>query len=151
VRAVIGAIRQLRSDYNVPPGRQLDATVISGNGARRVFVEEAALIGRMARVTLTVAEAAPAGAAATAVLPGGAELVVPLAGMVDLEKEAAKLKAEHANLDKQLTGLRSRLANESFISRAKPEIVEAERLKEREWTARLEQLAAKVRQMGGEA
>jgi valyl-tRNA synthetase len=124
---------------------------VSRNGAGAVLEQEAALIGRMARVSLSVAASVPGGAAATALLPNGAELVVPLAGMVDLDKERAKIVAEHANLDKQLAALTARLANENFTSRAKPEIVEAERAKAREWTARLEQLAARIRQLGGTA
>jgi valyl-tRNA synthetase len=69
--------------------------------------------------------------------------------MIDVEKECARLKGEVENLDRQLAGLRARLANESFVSRARPEVVESERLKERDWTARREQLAAKVASLCG--
>ncbi|MBL8959683.1 MAG: hypothetical protein JNJ98_07520, partial [Gemmatimonadetes bacterium] len=69
--------------------------------------------------------------------------------MVDVAKEVTRLTAELEGLDKQLNALRGRLANENFVSRAKPEIVEAERQKEREWTERREQLASKLRSFGG--
>ena len=69
--------------------------------------------------------------------------------MIDVEKECARLKGEVENLDKQLTGLRGRLANENFVSRAKPEVVEGERARERDWTARREQLAAKITSLCG--
>jgi valyl-tRNA synthetase len=93
--------------------------------------------------------AAPAGAAAHAVLPRGLELVLPLAGVVDLEKESAKLGNELGGLEKQLNALRGRLANEKFTSKAPPEIVDAERAKEREWSARSEQLRAKLQELAG--
>jgi len=83
------------------------------------------------------------------ILAGGHEVVVPLAGVIDVEKECRRLQDELAGLEKQLGGLRQRLANESFLSRAKPEVVEAERVKEREWSMRQEQLAGRVRALCG--
>jgi valyl-tRNA synthetase len=83
-------------------------------------------------------------------LPDGSEAVVLLAGLVDLEKECARVSSELAQLEKQLASLQQRLANDSFVSRAKPEVVEAERTKLGEWTARREQLAGKKRTLCGD-
>jgi valyl-tRNA synthetase len=71
-------------------------------------------------------------------------MVLPLADVIDVEKECSRFRTELQSLDKQLTALRQRLANENFVSRAKPEIVDAERKKEVEWTARHLQLSEKV-------
>ncbi|MBI1808402.1 MAG: class I tRNA ligase family protein, partial [Gemmatimonadetes bacterium] len=148
-RQVITGIRQLRSDYAIPPGQQLTAHVVTADAARRALVHgEAAFITRLSKCTLS-AEAPPAGAAAHAVLPNGVELVLPLAGLVDLDKEIAKLRGERENLEKQLVALRGRLANEKFTAKAPAELVEAERAKERDWTTRRDQLDAKVRSLGG--
>jgi valyl-tRNA synthetase len=73
--------------------------------------------------------------------------MIPLAGIVDLEKETAKLNNELSGLEKQLGALRGRLSNEKFTAKAPPEIVEAERAKEREWAARAAQLQAKVKEL----
>jgi valyl-tRNA synthetase len=150
VRDVVSALRQIRSDYNLPPGKPVEATVIpTGDGATAVLAAEAELVGRLTRSTLRVAAAAPGEASAQLVVAGGSELFVPLAGLVDVEKECARLQTELAALDKQLAALRGRLANDGFVTRAKPEVVEAERQKERDWTARQEQLARKVAQLCG--
>src|SRR6478609_3450529 len=109
-----------------------------------------ALIGRLARASITTSTQAPAGAAAHALLPDGSETVVLLAGLVDLEKECARVRTELAQLEKQLASLQQRLANDSFVSRAKPEVVEGERTKLVEWTARREQLASKTRTLCGD-
>jgi valyl-tRNA synthetase len=147
----VDAIRQLRGEYNITPGKQLAAVVVPAPNARSVFGDEAALIGRLTKCTVTLSTAAPTGeAAAHQVLPDGSEVVLPLAGTIDVAKECARLQQELAGLEKQLAGLRQRLANENFVSRAKPEIVEAERQKEREWSARREQLAAKVKTLCGD-
>jgi len=119
-------------------------------GARDVLAAEAILIGRLAKCTITMADVAPTGeAAAHQVLADGSEVILPLAGTIDVAKECARLQQELAALEKQLGALRQRLANENFVSRAKPEIVDAERQKEREWSARCDQLAAKVKTLCG--
>ena len=150
VRDTVNALRQLRGEYNITPGKQLSAIVVPAPNARTVLTAEAGLIGRLTKCTVAVAAAAPTGeAAAHQVLADGSEVIVPLAGTIDVVKECARLQQELAGLEKQLGGLRQRLANENFVSRAKPEIVEAERQKEREWSARREQLAAKVKTLCG--
>jgi valyl-tRNA synthetase len=82
------------------------------------------------------------------VLGGGAEVVVPLAGLVDLAREREKLDKELASLDAQLAALRGRLANAGFAARAPAAVVEAERDKARAWAERREQLAAKRLALG---
>ena len=147
VREAIDAIRRLRSEYGVTPGQTIRAFVAKGNGAA-ALQENAALLHRLARAEVHVG-AAPAGAAAHAVLPSGLELALPLEGMVDLAKECARLRGELDGLSKQLTALRGRLANEKFTAKAPADVVEAERVKEREWSARADQLSAKVAELCG--
>jgi valyl-tRNA synthetase len=150
VRELVTALRTIRSEYRVPPGQTVEATVVpSGAGARRVFDEERGVVARLTRCATAVSAAAPAGAAAHAVLSDGSEVVVPLAGLVDVEKECARLRGELATLDRQLGGLAQRLANPGFVSRAKPEVVDAERVKQRDYAARREQLARKVANLCG--
>jgi valyl-tRNA synthetase len=106
------------------------------------------MIGRLARATVRV-DRAPEDAAAHAVLSGGASLAVPLAGLIDVDKECAKLRQELTGLEKQLSGLERRLADEKFTARAPAQVVEAERTKLAEWTARRQQLSDKVRTLCG--
>jgi valyl-tRNA synthetase len=144
----IQAVRQLRSDYAIPPAQIVTAHLKGPAGLTDFLLKERTLLSRMARCEIADG-AAPAGAAAHAVLARGLELVLPLAGVVDLEKEIAKLKNELAGLEKQLGALRGRLSNEKFTGKAPPEVVEGERAKERDWSARAEQLHAKVKELGG--
>jgi valyl-tRNA synthetase len=159
VRSAIEAIRALRSEYAVQPGAPIRAFIAKGaapaaGGAARssspadVLVANSALIQRLARCEI-IAGAAPKGAAAHAVLPGGLELVLPLEGMVDVAKECARLKGELDGLTKQLDALRGRLSNEKFTAKAPAAVVDAERAKEREWSARADQLRGKVAELCG--
>ena len=146
VREAIDAIRGLRSEYAVQPGAPIRAFVAAGAG-RETLVANGALVQRLARCEI-IAGATPEGAAAHAVLPTGLELSLPLAGMVDVTKERARLQGELDGLTKQLDALRGRLANEKFTAKAPPTVIDGERAKERDWTARADQLRAKVAELG---
>jgi valyl-tRNA synthetase len=106
-------------------------------------------VERLSRASLRVGKTAPEGAAAHAVLTGGASLVVPLAGLVDVDKECARLRGELASLEKQLHALEGRLANEKFVSKAPADVVAGERKKLSEWSVRRDQLRDKVQTLCG--
>jgi valyl-tRNA synthetase len=154
VRECVVAVRQVRADYNLPPGKTIDvvalATGNASDGTRRsALEEEAALIGRLSRASLRVAESAPDAAAAHVITPGGTEIVVPLLGLVDVDRECERLRSELSGLEQQLTKLDQRLANSGFTSRAPAEVVEAERRKQKEWSSRSEQLRERIRSLCG--
>ena len=161
VRAVVTAIRRIRADYGVPPGTQVDVVLTppssgtehassDGRWVENVLRDEAALIGRLTRSRVAVAPRAPAGAAAHAVLPSRWSVVVPLEGLIDVRRECERQRGELASLEKQLVSLGARLENASFLTRAKPEVVDAERAKHREWTARRIALTEKVKALCGD-
>jgi valyl-tRNA synthetase len=104
-------------------------------------------VEKLARTELTIGTADGEAAAAHAVLSDGSEIVVPLAGLVDLERECARLRGELSQLERHLLSLEQRLANERFTSQAPANVVAAERQKQQEWSARRAQLARKVEEL----
>ncbi|MDB4880351.1 MAG: Valyl-tRNA synthetase, partial [Gemmatimonadetes bacterium] len=149
VREVVTALRQVRSDYAVTPGKMIDASIVTGDARRATLESEAALLARLCRTALAFPAQAPAGAAATVILRGGLELIVPLEGLIDVGKECARLATELASLEKQLTALEGRLANPGFVDRAPPQVVQAERVKREDWSARRAQLRARIEGLCG--
>jgi len=148
VREAVSAVRQIRSDYAIPPGKSMDVIVQPrANGA--LFKEHAPLIGRLSRSAVKVAGQSASAGAAHSVLADGSEVIVPLGGLVDLTKECGKLRSELEQLEIQLESLSKRLRNEGFTSRAPANVVAAERTKEEEWIKRREQLAEKVKALCG--
>jgi valyl-tRNA synthetase len=146
VRECVNALRATRAEYDVTPGKVIHAVVVS-TATPELYITEAPLIGQLARATLTVSGRVD-GPAVHALLADGSDLVISLGGLVDIEQERRKLKAELKQLEGQLAALRGRLANESFTARAPAHIVEAERAKEREWSARTEALRKKIVTLG---
>ncbi|MGZ3564475.1 MAG: valine--tRNA ligase [Gemmatimonadaceae bacterium] len=157
VREAVSAVRQIRSDYAIPPGKSVDA-MIQPRAGDQLFAQQAGQIGQLSRASVKIegtgSMAIPvpglAGSgAAHAVLSDGTEVVVPLGGLVDLTKECGKLRAELEQLETQLAALSKRLRNPGFTSRAPAAVVEGERKKEEEWTTRRQQLSEKVKALCG--
>ncbi|MEO8562673.1 MAG: valine--tRNA ligase [bacterium] len=151
IQQIVEAMRRVRSEYGVPPGKLIDAFVVAAPHVRRVLAEESTLVGRLARTSLTFVDAAPPGAAANVILAGGTELVVPLEGLIDVRKECARLQTDLAGLEKQLASLEGRLANPGFVGRAPAHVVDAERAKGDEWRARRELLRTRIESLCGQA
>lgn len=148
VKETVTALRQVRSDYNVPPGPFIDASLITPTDRADAFADLAAVIGSLGRANVSIATEAPGGAVAQTLLRDGFELIVPLAGMIDLDKERARLQEEADQLHRQLVALDARLANEKFTAKAPAHIVAAERAKAEEWRERHVQLLERMNRLG---
>jgi valyl-tRNA synthetase len=149
LKTVVAALRTVRSEYNVPPGKMIQAFCVAPDEWRAMLDEEFSLISRLGKTALAFVEWAPAGPAANVILGGGTELIVPLEGLVDVEKECDRLKGELGSLEKQLVSLEARLANPGFVERAPSHVVDSERAKRDEWSARRVQLRARVEALCG--
>ncbi|HEU4722249.1 MAG TPA: valine--tRNA ligase [Gemmatimonadaceae bacterium] len=149
LRDIVEAMRRVRSEYAVPPNKSVDAFVVTAAANRTVVGDESPLVARLAKTALAVVDRAPAGPAANVIIPGGTEVIVPLEGLVDVQKECARLRSELAALEKQLTALEGRLSNAGFVERAPAHVVESERAKAGEWRARRDLMRARIEGLCG--
>jgi valyl-tRNA synthetase len=165
VREAIMELRQLRAEYSIPPGQTITAELLppargasaTPADALRILLEEAALIQQLARCEvveyvpgdISVTAAHATGKGAMIILASGPRLFVPLGGVIDIDRECAKARAELDKLATQLDSLSARLQNAAFTDRAPAEIVRSERQKQHDWTRRREQLTEKVRSLCG--
>ena len=83
-------------------------------------------------------------AASTAIVEGGVEVFIVLEGKVDLSAEKARIEKEIASSEKELAGLKRMLANEGFISKAAPAVVEGKRARAAELADALEALKGQL-------
>ncbi len=95
------------------------------------------------------AEGARSGVGAHAVLKNGAELFLPLEGVIDVDRESARLRAEIERLRGQLQGTERKLANDAFVSKAPAEVVERERDKAATLAEQASKLEDKLRALEG--
>ena len=129
LKDLILAIRRIRGEFDLPPGRRIPVVLIGPSDTERERLRGgAAYVRALARVaTIDVLEpGAPAPKAATALL-GGLEILVPLEGIIDKDAEMERLGRQLAKLGKNLSRSRAKLANPSFRERAPGAVVEKER------------------------
>jgi valyl-tRNA synthetase len=142
VQQVVGAIRNIRGEMRVPPGRRADVVLKAGSEKGRTLMEEAGpVIRELARVDgLQIGpDLARPPASAVAVLPE-VEIYVPLEGLIDLDVERQRLEREIGRVEKGLSGLARKLDNPSFLDNAPAEVVENERRRSSEYRTTLEKL-----------
>ena len=148
VQALVNAVRAIRADYGVKPGQKVAVAIgHASDWAREAVARSRHLVDRLAQLS-AVTEDSAAGPGAHAVLPGGADLFVPLGGVIDLARECTKLRDEQTRLETQLAAVRGKLANEAFRSRAPADVVARETEKEQQWSAKREAIAAKLAALG---
>ena len=146
---VIKAIRNIRAEKSVPPGREVPAIFHADPQAKEVLEANLAYVKTLAKVG--EATIAPAGAAkpeksATAVT-SGVEIFLPLAGLVDIEDELARLNKELGQVTAELERARARLANPGFVDKAPAHVVEGARTRVRELEATEEKLRARLSEL----
>ncbi len=134
LKDLIVKIRNVRSEYNVDPGRRIRAIADGGKFAA-VIANHRDLFSRLCNVErVDMLDGSNPPGQSAAVVSGDVTIYLPLAGMVDLDAERERLGKELANVKAQIEKAEKMLANESFVSRAKPDVVQRERDKLAELT-----------------
>lgn len=124
---VISSVRSIRANLNIKPSERVTVLVSSSDeNLRGVFEannEQIAKLARASEIKISETLNAPK-ASAKAALSGGAELAVPLEGLIDFEKEAERLIKEQAKLQQEGDKLKAQLSNQNFVERAPQEKVQ---------------------------
>jgi valyl-tRNA synthetase len=128
--AVVRAIRNLRTEVNCPPGKEIKVLFYGQTAELSLLSEQRAYLGALARVGsaefLSSGER-PRGAA-TAVI-GTTEIYLPLDDLVNLDEEQSRLSKDVAKVEAELARVRRKLDNGDFLAKAKEEVVRKERAK----------------------
>ena len=148
VMTAIKAVRTRRSDMNVPPSRK--AHLIIATDRKAAFEAGAGYICKLAYASeVTVQDAAPESTAGmVSVVTDNARMFMPMAELVDLEKERARIGKELANAEKQLQAQIGKLSNQNFVTRAPEAVVNAEREKKAKLEALIENLKLSLENLG---
>jgi valyl-tRNA synthetase len=123
---LISKVRNIRAEMNIKPSDKPAIHVAANNEAQKIFRRNEAQILKLARAAeLKISETLEVPkASAKAVLTGGAEIAVPLEGLIDFQKESERLAAQIEKLSAENERLEKQLANENFVERAPAEKVE---------------------------
>jgi len=147
LKSAITALRSIRSQLGVPPGKAVPLLLAANAGstvapADRARIERhAAGLKFLAKLeSIDWVQGEPP-AAAAAVL-GELTLLVPLAGLVDLDAERARLDKEIKRVEGEIGKCHGKLSSETFVANAPAAVVEQERKRLAEWTTMIEGLKA---------
>jgi valyl-tRNA synthetase len=149
---IIRHIRNLRAELNVPPGRKAPVLLQAGGAAAYAVLEAIAPyvhdLGRASELSYWQAgsadHAAPSADDAATAVASGVEIFLPLRGLIDVERETARLEKERAAAAAEAEKLLSKLSNPGFLAKAPAAVVEKDRARAAELTQQVETIGARL-------
>ncbi len=147
IMETIKTVRNLRAEVGAAPGKRSEVILnFTDESLRATFAANTGYLVALAAaepVTLLAAGAAKPENAMTGVVEG-VEIFLPLKGLIDVEKETARLTKEIDKLGKELKKLNGKLSNEGFLKKAPAQVVEGERAKLAGYEEKMKSLEARL-------
>ena len=144
----IRGIRNIRNEMNIHPSKEANVVIrVTNDKTRGVLEEGIDYIKNLARVAeikfIEDMDKIPE-KAMTAVITG-AEIYLPLEGLLDFEKEIKRLEKEKKNLEAELNRVNKKLSNEGFLKKAPYEVVEKEKDKKKDYQDKLDKVIERLK------
>ncbi|MGG6313522.1 valine--tRNA ligase [Paenibacillus macerans] len=148
---VIRAVRNIRAEVNVPMSKKVELVIKPGSAeVLEVLARNEHYIRRFcntseyeASLTIAVPDKAM-----TAIVTG-AELFLPLSGLIDIGQEIERLSKELDNLNKEVERVEKKLANEGFVAKAPAKVIEEERAKMADYAEKRDKVLARIAELKG--
>lgn len=148
---IIRAVRNIRAEVNTPMSKQVklfikakDENIQSQLEKNRAYVERFCNPSELVISTdVSLDEKAM-----TAVVTG-AELILPLEGLINIEEEIVRLEKEYDKLNKEVERVQKKLNNQGFIAKAPAKVVEEERAKEQDYVEKREAVQSRIAELRG--
>ncbi|MCL5677098.1 MAG: valine--tRNA ligase [Firmicutes bacterium] len=145
-KEVIKAIRNLRAEMNVPAGKKADVVLQTNPDARgpvQSTAEHIRHLGLASSLAIEEIAASKPQQAVAAIVPG-VEIYLPLRGLIDVERELARLGKERRAALAEVEKLRGKLSNTGYLSKAPAEVIEKDRAREAELSQKVASLDERV-------
>src|SRR5262245_6041736 len=143
---VITRLRNIRSTFNIARSIPLKAQIAPADAATRDLI--ARMEDHIKRLTpieeLQIVNKLETRKGSARAVVGASEIAVPLEGLIDFEKERARLEKELGKLISEREGLEKRLSNQDFVSRAATDVVETTRVRAEELADQITKLRAMI-------
>jgi valyl-tRNA synthetase len=150
IQNVINSIRNIRGENTIPPSKEISVAFFAERDERKTVIQKyeryIRKLCKSSAIESFSAEIRPKFAATSVV--DGVELLVPLAGLIDVEAERTRLMKEITRLESALQGIEKKLSNENFVSRAPKEVIQKEKEKQASFALNLEKLKKNLKTFG---
>ena len=147
IMETIKTVRNLRAEVGAAPGKKSEVILnFTDETLRPVFESHKGYLVALAAAEPVTLLAAGAGKPENAMagVVGGVEIYLPLKGLIDVEKETARLTKEMDKLGKEIKKLNGKLSNEGFLKKAPAQVVEGERTKLAGYEEKMKSLEARL-------
>ncbi|MGI2295520.1 valine--tRNA ligase [Paenibacillus sp. GXUN7292] len=148
---MIRAVRNIRAEVNVPMSKKVELLVKpTSEAAAGILSCNEEFVKRFCGTSLleiNVALHAP-DKAMTAIVTG-AELYLPLAGLIDISQEIARLEKEMQHLNAEVERVEKKLSNEGFVAKAPAKVIEEERRKMEDYAEKRDKVVARIAELRG--
>ncbi|ANY70384.1 valine--tRNA ligase [Paenibacillus sp. BIHB 4019] len=148
---IIRSVRNVRAEVNVPMSKKIELMIKPTSEAEAIILARNDEFVRRfcgtSKLEAGLALAAPDKAMSSIVT--GAELYFPLAGLIDISQEIARLEKELATLNGEVTRIEKKLGNEGFVAKAPAKVIEEERSKMKDYADKRDKVQARIADLRG--
>ena len=151
IMEAVRSIRNIRAEMNVLPSRKARAIFIPSNTEVKLFIDSGAkYFSKLTNITeiRIVNDKKEIGEDTASAVIDGTEIFLPLADLIDYEKEIERLEKEKARLEDELKRVKGKLNNEKFISKAPESVVNEEKEKLQKYELMMGKVLERLEQMG---
>lgn len=149
IQEVIRSVRNTRAEMNVPPSKAVPMSLKPSNSQASERLERGRdYIVRFGNPdTLTIDAALEAPEKSISHVLSGAEIFLPLEGLINVDEEIERLQREKDKLDKEVERVTKKLNNEGFVSKAPAHVVEEEKEKQKDYEQKREKVTARMEEL----
>jgi len=136
---VVRAVRNIRAEFKVPHSQEVELSLIGSNKLPEAYLKALAKVSNL-KYGEKPAQSATA-------IANGVEIYVPLAGLIDLNKELERLNKEKEKIATELERIGARLKDEVFLTRANPASVEKEKERQADLSGKMKLIEDRIRSL----
>jgi len=142
LQALSTSVRSIRSQMSVPPSVKGSLIILGATEAETKVIEDnRSYIGNLCKLdSISFNGKVDRNKLAATDVVGNIELIVPLEGLIDTDVEAERLNKDLDNVEKALLTVKKKLSDKSFLQNAPDDIVEKERQKEKDFSAKISKI-----------
>lgn len=132
IKEAVIAVRNIRAEMNIAPSKPLQLLIRQASPAvHRIISDNITFIESLARLAeIVLLDEGETGPLSVTKLVDGAELLIPMAGLINKEDELARLEKEMARIDNEIARIDGKLSNSSFVDKAPAAVVAKEKEKQ---------------------
>lgn len=148
---IIRAVRNIRAEVNVPMSKKVELIIKAGTEETlSIISHNGNYISRFCNTSSFEAGLHPQtpDKVMSAVVTG-AELLLPLSGLIDIEQEILRLEKEVQSLNSEVERVEKKLGNQGFVAKAPAKVIEEERAKQADYSAKREKVLARIAELRG--